>query len=106
MTTVTKTVKVDLIGFDVADRGFIEVRFALLLTIDDQLVRRDNHRQLFPPGSDIDEIMYGVNLDLQSRGYDPVGADGIDAIKAAAAVQWTQERIDAYNASVEAANAG
>jgi len=93
---------VDMVGFDVAGEGMVQVRIAKLTHIDDTLVERAYHRINLPPGHDIDEAMAAVNANLADMGYSAVGEADISLIKANADVQWTPERIAAYQAKLEA----
>lgn len=100
-----KTTVIDLIGFDVAGKGHMEVRFAKLMMVDGVLIDRAIHRTALPPGADIDAQIEAVNADLAVLGYGPVPTDDVALLKATAKRKWTKAVLDAYAAELEAQRA-
>lgn len=90
---------VDLIGFDVADQGIVEVRIAKTMWLGEEIIRREPHRAVFPPDIDTEELLQRVNLDLEAQQFPALSSGDMDDIRATIERRRTPERLARYLAA-------
>lgn len=104
--TISKRAEVDMVGYDVGNdialRGNLQVRFALLTYEDDVLLNRQAHRVSLSPGLDIEAVMALVDVDLERKGFGVMPASDVDLVKSQAALIWTPEVVAAWTAHQKA----
>lgn len=83
---------VDVIGFDVSDLGYCEIRISKLLYVDGELLKREYHRTTLVPNSDVEATLDALNDHLGEMGYPPISANDRADIVATTQRRWTEER--------------
>ena len=88
--------EISSITFDPIGRGHVFVEFAKILRFGTVIVNRTIHRHMLAPGSDIAAELVAVNAALVESGFPPVSQQDVAMIQSVADVQWTDERIQAW----------
>lgn len=95
---VTTRSGIDLIGWDLDDRGDLAVRVQKMSFLDGVLVFKEPHRFGLRPGDDIDAMVTRVNAALAADGsgsFPPLPDEDVAELKAQAERKWTPARIEA-----------
>jgi len=83
--------------------GLLSVRIAKQVVDDDGSVLANGwHMVTLTPGSDVDEVLSGINANLASEyGYPAIGTDDAGRVSAVASAVWTADVISSYRDSIK-----
>lgn len=95
-----KRTVLDHVGVDQSGRLCVRLAKQHLSDAGD-IVVSEWHRTIVEPGSDVEAQMAAVTVHLANMGYPAVTEDTVAEVKAAAAIEWTPERLVAAEAARE-----
>jgi hypothetical protein len=98
--TISK--RVVLSQLEVQPDGTIQVRLDKQVVEDDNVLSREYHRTVLPPGIEVDQQMALVNAHLEQMGWPPVETEALSRIKRIVGVEHTSGVKRAYQERLEA----
>lgn len=90
--------ELDMIAFDVADMGIVEIRISKTRWDGEEKISHDYHRAAFNPHTDTDRHLLAINEDLVRFGFPEMNPIDVDHIRETVALRQTPERIARFEA--------